>query len=30
LEEIQYYGLLIKNDVIEESELLKHDRRNVA
>ena len=30
LEEIQYYRLLIKNDVIEESELLKHDRRNVA
>jgi hypothetical protein len=30
LEEIQYYGLHIKNDVIEESELLKHDRRNVA
>ncbi|HZD34036.1 MAG TPA: hypothetical protein VE130_02430 [Nitrososphaeraceae archaeon] len=27
--EIQYYGLLIKNDVIEESELLKHDRHEV-
>lgn len=30
LQEIQYYGLLIKNEVIEESELLKHDRREVA
>src|ERR671918_227369 len=27
LEEIEYYGLLIKNDIVEESELLKHDRK---
>jgi hypothetical protein len=29
LEEIEYYGLLIKYDVFEESELLKKDRRKV-
>ena len=29
LEEIEYYGLLIKNNVIKESELTKHDRKKV-
>jgi hypothetical protein len=29
LVEIEYYGLLIKYDVFEESELLKNDRRKV-